>query len=66
MIFNPFYSSNTNNTIGWHTSEGFAMQFVERMDEIAAITNQTAMSNNCDGWNSHSDSFSIEQDDSGV
>jgi hypothetical protein len=55
-----------NDMIGWHTSEGFAMQFVERMDEIATITNQEALSNNCNAWTSHSEEFSIEQDDSGV
>lgn len=52
--------------IGWHTSEGFALQFIERSDEIAALTNQTRLSNNCDTWMSFTAGASIEQDDSGV
>lgn len=52
--------------IGWHTSEGFALQFVERRDEIAAQTDETRLTNNCDNWTSFTGEASIEQDDSGV
>ncbi|KAI0573426.1 SufI multicopper oxidase [Pyrenophora tritici-repentis] len=52
--------------IGWHTSEGFAMQFIERIDEIAAITNKDALESGCNAWTGHSEKFEIEQDDSGV
>ena len=52
--------------IGWHTSEGFAMQFIERYDEIAAITDSTRLDDNCDAWTTYTAANSIEQDDSGV
>lgn len=52
--------------IGWHTSEGFAVQFVERYDEIAAITDSDSLSSNCAAWNTHQDDASVEQEDSGV
>ncbi|KAF2642493.1 multicopper oxidase [Massarina eburnea CBS 473.64] len=52
--------------IGWHTSEGFAMQFVERYDEIAALTDSSRLSDNCDAWSTFADSNSVDQDDSGV
>ncbi|KAJ4365344.1 hypothetical protein N0V83_008965 [Neocucurbitaria cava] len=52
--------------IGWHTSEGFALQFLERYDEIAGITNATALESNCDTWSSYQTDNSIEQDDSGI
>ncbi|CAE7032522.1 hypothetical protein CFE70_004627 [Pyrenophora teres f. teres 0-1] len=52
--------------IGWHTSEGFAMQFIERIDEIPAITNREALESGCKSWTGHSEKFEIEQDDSGV
>lgn len=52
--------------IGWHTSEGFAMQFVEQYDAIAGIVNNDTLSSTCEGWESHSETVGIEQDDSGV
>jgi FtsP/CotA-like multicopper oxidase with cupredoxin domain len=52
--------------IGWHTSEGFAMQFVEQYDAIAAITNNDTLTSNCDAWKTHSTRIGIEQDDSGI
>ncbi|CAN9244000.1 unnamed protein product [Alternaria alternata] len=52
--------------IGWHTSEGFAMQFVEQYDSIAGITNNDTLTSNCESWTSHTEAVGIEQDDSGV
>ncbi|KAL9618623.1 MAG: hypothetical protein Q9160_006664 [Pyrenula sp. 1 TL-2023] len=52
--------------IGWHTSEGFALQIVERYSEIAGITDSTALSDNCDSWSTFQTSNSIVQEDSGV
>ncbi|KAG9198494.1 hypothetical protein G6514_009926 [Epicoccum nigrum] len=52
--------------IGWHTSEGFALQFVERYDEIVAQTDESRLTDNCDSWTSFTTEASIEQDDSGV
>jgi hypothetical protein len=42
------------------------MQFVERYDEIAALTDGDALESNCDAWKAHTSSVGIEQDDSGV
>ncbi|KAJ4361052.1 uncharacterized protein N0V89_001621 [Didymosphaeria variabile] len=52
--------------IGWHTSEGFALQFVERYDEIAGITDSDRLEDNCAAWTTYEEEYSIEQDDSGV
>ncbi|RMZ70755.1 multicopper oxidase [Pyrenophora seminiperda CCB06] len=52
--------------IGWHTSEGFALQWVERMGEIGNITNKEALASNCVSWNEHSDAVALVQEDSGV
>ncbi|ETS73657.1 hypothetical protein PFICI_14603 [Pestalotiopsis fici W106-1] len=52
--------------IGWHTSEGFALQFVERFDEIADMMDSTYVSDQCDAWSTFQDENSIEQIDSGI
>lgn len=52
--------------IGWHTSEGFAIQFIEREDEIYSITSNSTMSEVCDAWTTFQEANSIEQEDSGV
>ncbi|KAG5659112.1 hypothetical protein KAF25_000314 [Fusarium avenaceum] len=52
--------------IGWHTSEGFALQFVERADEIAGISESSYVSDVCDSWDTFQGVSSIEQEDSGV
>jgi hypothetical protein len=52
--------------IGWHTSEGFAVQFVERASEIGALVNGTGLSDNCDAWGSFQAESSILQEDSGI
>jgi FtsP/CotA-like multicopper oxidase with cupredoxin domain len=52
--------------IGWHASEGFALQFVERYDEIAGITDSDSLSSNCDSWATFYESSGIEQEDSGI
>ena len=52
--------------IGWHTSEGFALQVVERYPEIEGITNSTRLEENCQAWSTFQNSIGIEQEDSGV
>lgn len=52
--------------IGWHTTEGFALQFVERYDEIAALTDENRLSSGCNTWTSFVEEAGIEQEDSGV
>ncbi|KAK4546388.1 hypothetical protein LTR36_002065 [Oleoguttula mirabilis] len=52
--------------IGWHTSEGFAIQFVERYDEIAALYNRTELETTCKAWEAWQSSAGLVEDDSGV
>ncbi|GJC85538.1 laccase-2 [Colletotrichum liriopes] len=52
--------------IGWHTSEGFSMQFIERYSEIAAITDNTTLTDTCSNWTTFQEENEIEQEDSGV
>lgn len=52
--------------IGWHVSEGFALQFIERVDEIPGITQEDLLSDVCTEWAAHSEENSIVQHDSGV
>ena len=52
--------------IGWHTSEGFALQFVERADEIGALLDGNAMEQTCLAWSDFYDRGGAIQEDSGV
>lgn len=52
--------------IAWHTSEGFALQIVERYDEIASITDTTHLKDSCSVWSEHQETAMVEQDDSGI
>ncbi|EUC40009.1 multicopper oxidase [Bipolaris oryzae ATCC 44560] len=52
--------------IGWHTSEGFALQFVEQYDKIENITHADQVQQGCSSWGSFQSSAGIVQDDSGV
>ncbi|KAF5228814.1 hypothetical protein FAUST_10788 [Fusarium austroamericanum] len=52
--------------IGWHASEGFALQFVERASEIPDITTSSYVSDVCDAWTAFQGEYSIEQEDSGI
>ena len=52
--------------IGWHTSQGFALQLVERMSEIPATVDAAAVQDNCDAWQAYADAIALVQEDSGV
>jgi hypothetical protein len=57
--------------IGWHTSEGLALQIVERASEIPALYESgTAtgmlLEDTCAKWNAWETALHIVQDDSGV
>jgi len=52
--------------IGWHTSEGFALQLVERFDEIAALMDYDSFNSTCAAWDTYVAADDIVQDDSGV
>jgi FtsP/CotA-like multicopper oxidase with cupredoxin domain len=52
--------------IGWHTSEGFALQLVERYDEIAALIDYDTLNSTCAAWETYATANDIVADDSGV
>ncbi|KAK7911901.1 hypothetical protein PG985_014382 [Apiospora marii] len=52
--------------IGWHTSEGFSLQFVERQPEIPGILDTQRLEDTCSVWNDHQTAASVVQGDSGI
>ena len=53
--------------IGWHASEGFATQFMERRSEIAStFTDVSAMEDMCTAWDDYYPTSVYKQDDSGI
>ncbi|PQE09146.1 multicopper oxidase protein [Rutstroemia sp. NJR-2017a WRK4] len=39
--------------VGWHTSEGFALQFLERAQELVAMIDTDRLQDNCDSWKNY-------------
>lgn len=55
--------------IGWHTSEGFAMQWIVRQDEVLSDSvgfDYDTLNSTCAAWDTHVASAEVEQEDSGV
>ncbi|KGQ06259.1 Laccase-2 [Beauveria bassiana D1-5] len=52
--------------IGFHVTQGFALQFIERRSEIPGITDAGALNKTCADWRAYQDANGIHQDDSGV
>ncbi|KAL9106234.1 MAG: hypothetical protein Q9227_008702 [Pyrenula ochraceoflavens] len=52
--------------IGWHTSEGFALQFIEREGEIQGLIDESVLNGTCTAWDSFANADDIVEDDSGV
>lgn len=52
--------------IGWHTSEGFAMQWIVRQDEITDLIDYDSLEETCSAWTTYADEYSVTEDDSGV
>ncbi|KAJ4347142.1 uncharacterized protein N0V89_011080 [Didymosphaeria variabile] len=52
--------------IGWHTSEGLALQFVERESEIPDLLSTSVLQDTCAAWNDWAGTVGIEEEDSGV
>jgi len=52
--------------IGWHISEGMALQVVERYSEIAALIDYDILNSTCSAWETYATTNSIVEDDSGV
>lgn len=58
--------TNQMDSIGWHTDEGFALQFVERYDEIAGLYSASDLQDTCDSWDSFQTSIGLVQTDDGI
>ncbi|PPJ59303.1 hypothetical protein CBER1_04226 [Cercospora berteroae] len=52
--------------IGWHTEEGFALQFIERYDEVAALYDEDKLNDTCSAWNDYVGVSGILDEGSGV
>ena len=52
--------------IGWHVSEGFALEVVERQSEFGSVIDTSVMNETCSTWDTYQDTSNIEEDDSGV
>lgn len=52
--------------IGWHTGEGFAVQFLERADEILPMIDADTLEDTCASWDDYVTASALVQDDSGV
>ncbi|CAI7651201.1 hypothetical protein N7533_012970 [Penicillium manginii] len=52
--------------IGWHTEEGFAIQFIERYNEIKPLIEYKNLHQNCDTWSTYENKYIVAQDDSGI
>ncbi|GME26721.1 putative multicopper oxidase protein [Neofusicoccum parvum] len=66
-----FYTDNPGSWlmhchIGWHTSEGLAVQFLERASEISGVIDSAAMTDTCTAWESYAVAKNVVEEDSGV
>lgn len=52
--------------IGWHSSEGFALQFVERYNEIKPMIDNNALESTCVAWNRYVALDDVVEEDSGI
>lgn len=54
--------------IAWHTSEGLAVQIMERQTEFVPLLDGDLLSSTCASWDSYAAAsvWSNEQDDSGI
>ncbi|KAK6198278.1 hypothetical protein LQW54_010427 [Pestalotiopsis sp. IQ-011] len=52
--------------IAWHTSEGLAVQVLERESEISALIDADVMNSTCAAWGDYTAEDDIIQDDSGI
>ncbi|GLI73220.1 hypothetical protein PoHVEF18_001434 [Penicillium ochrochloron] len=52
--------------IGWHTEEGFAIQFLERYEEARKLIDYSALHSGCKAWEEYVEESSVEQEDDGI
>lgn len=53
--------------IGWHTLEGFALQFLEMESEIHSmnVLDSATLTGTCDAWKSYAQEYDVEQGEGG-
>ncbi|KAI9836049.1 MAG: hypothetical protein M1819_001660 [Sarea resinae] len=47
--------------IGWHSEEGFALQFLERQSEISALIDEDILEETCSAWDTWVDNGGLEE-----
>lgn len=52
--------------ITWHTSEGFALQLLERESEKTALMDVISINSTCANWDTYPTDDAVVQGDSGV
>lgn len=53
--------------IGWHTSEGMAVQFIERPHEIESVIDTKLVADTCAAWETYASANHVEEEhESGV
>lgn len=52
--------------IGWHTEEGFAIQFLERYEEARKLIDYSSLQSECKAWDEYVEESSVEQEDDGI
>ncbi|KAH8882067.1 putative extracellular dihydrogeodin oxidase/laccase [Thozetella sp. PMI_491] len=52
--------------IAWHTTEGLAIQILERESEIAALLDSSSLDSTCSAWATYTEADDIVQTDSGI
>ena len=52
--------------IAWHTSEGLAVQILERETELVELVNSSVLNSTCAAWDTYTSKDDIVQDDSGI
>ncbi|KAH9905900.1 putative multicopper oxidase [Xylariomycetidae sp. FL2044] len=52
--------------IGWHASQGFGLQVVERRAEIPPLCDASSLDSTCSKWNRYVEAKGVVQDDSGI
>jgi FtsP/CotA-like multicopper oxidase with cupredoxin domain len=52
--------------IGWHTEEGFAIQFLERWEEARKLIDYSTLNSTCENWTAYTTEATVEQDDDGI
>ncbi|KAJ6115985.1 Cupredoxin [Penicillium sp. IBT 18751x] len=52
--------------IGWHTEEGFAIQFLERYEEARQLIDYDILHSTCKEWDAYVNESAVEEEDDGI